>query len=72
MGNDDEWGGIMDSTIPIKELFNVLVYLYKDEKKDYLGSNKPHDHIFVSIKKLEKWYEDITREYKKNLWWENV
>ena len=36
----------------VNDLKKVLDYLYRDEKKHWEESDKPKDHIFVSIRNL--------------------
>tara|TARA_R100001198_G_scaffold20182_1_gene10103 strand:+ start:165 stop:344 length:180 start_codon:yes stop_codon:yes gene_type:complete len=38
-----------------KDIRKVVDYLFEDEFKHYIESNKPDDHIFVAVNNLEKW-----------------
>tara|TARA_R100000458_G_scaffold35723_1_gene33120 strand:+ start:438 stop:617 length:180 start_codon:yes stop_codon:yes gene_type:complete len=38
-----------------KDIRKVVDYLFEDEFKHYIESNKPKDHIFVAVNNLEKW-----------------
>ncbi len=38
-----------------KDIRKVVDYLFEDEFKSYIESDKPKDHIFVAVNNLEKW-----------------
>lgn len=38
-----------------KDIRKVVDYLFEDEFKNYIESDKPDDHIFVAVNNLEKW-----------------
>jgi len=38
-----------------KDIKKVVDYLFEDEFKNYIESDKPDDHIFVAVNNLEKW-----------------
>jgi hypothetical protein len=39
----------------LDEIDTILEYLYSDELDDYEESDKPKNHVFASILKVEKW-----------------
>ena len=44
----------MDNCI-VKSMQKIVDYLYANEFKHYIENDKPDDHIFVHINKVEKW-----------------
>ena len=37
------------------DLQKIVDYLFEDEFKHYIESNKPDDHIFVAVNRVEKY-----------------
>lgn len=51
----------------LEQLEDLIQYVWEDEEKDWEESERPDNHIFVKIKKLNDWLAGVTKADVRSL-----
>ena len=47
-----------------RSVLAILAYLMPEEKRHWEESGKPRGHIYDDIARLEKWAEEVSKDYQ--------